>query len=323
MTSFINLENIKKHMHSESSMADVKPASHWSKDVVDMIMNPSESQSGIPIHYLNFQNDLRFRLGEVSIWAGVNGHGKSMVLNQFVLFGMFSEKFGIISPEMTPTRQLQRFTYQACRARHPNPDQMEAFHKYTDNRLWIYDQQGTIKCEVLFACVRYMAIELGIKHVVIDSMMKFVRGEDSYNEQKEFVDQLTRLAKDFNIHVHLVCHSRKSQKEGDIPDKFNIKGSGAITDLVDNVLLVWRNKDKEKKLSSQKISQTDRYAIEGDPDSGLICVKQRHHDWEGSIWLNYHSPSMLLLNEARTPNSIDWVQLLKSENKANGGAHVQ
>ena len=41
--------------------------------------------------------------------------------------------------------------------------------------------------------------ELKIGHVVIDSLMKCVRGDD-YNGQKEFVDEPTALARDNQIH---------------------------------------------------------------------------------------------------------------------------
>lgn len=315
MVSSVKLANIRKYMNVQNDLTDIRPASDWSDEVIEMIMNPNQDQEGVPIPYNDYQDHLRFRVGEVSIWAGVNGHGKSLILNQFVLVGIFAEKFGIISPEMTPKRQLQRLTYQGCRSRHANPEQMKAFHDFTNGRLWLYDQQGAIQPAVLYACIRYMAGELDIKHVIIDSMMKCIQKEDDMNEQKAFVNQLTNLAKELGIHIHLVCHSRKGQSEGAMPDKFNIKGSGAITDLVDNVLLVWRNKDKEKKLSSQKISHQDRIAIEADPDAGLICVKQRHHDWEGSIWLNYHSPSMLLLNNQQAPSQINWVELLEAQKK--------
>lgn len=316
MATKASIAGIKRYLDYGQETQDIKPASTWSDEVLDMIVNPKSDETGLPIHYLNYQDDLRFRPSEVSIWAGVNGHGKSMVLSQFVLAGLFQERFGIISPEMKPTRQLQRMTYQACRMRHPNPDQIKAFHAFTDNRLWLYDQQGQLDKRMLFACVKYMAIELGITHVIIDSLMKCLKNEDDYNEQKAFVNYLCTIAQDLNIHIHLVCHSRKGDREGTVPDKFDIKGTGAITDLVDNVLIVWRNKGKEKKLQRNSISDIDRRKAEDEPDSGLMCVKQRHHDWEGAIWLKYHAPSMNLLNGHDAPQSVDWVLVNNSSRAA-------
>lgn len=307
MAKVINIENINRYLDYGQEVHDIKQASDWSSEVIDLIMNPESSQTGLGIHYVNYNDSLRFRPQEVSIWAGINGHGKSMVLSQFILAGMFEAKFGTISPEMTPLRQLQRLTFQACRMRHPNPDQAQAFHRFTDDRLWFYDQQGRVSKPMLFACMRYMAIELGITHIIIDSLMKCIHKEDDYNEQKEFVNDLCQVAKDLNVHIHLVCHSRKSESEKKMPDKFDIKGTGAITDLVDNVLIVWRNKGKEAQLNKKNLSDSDRRKVEDAPDSALICVKQRHYDWEGVINLNYHAPSLLLLNGVKEPVHVDWV----------------
>jgi twinkle protein len=38
---------------------------------------------------------------------------------------------------------------------------------------------------------------------------------------------------------------KKPQNEAQIPDKHDTKGSGSITDQVDNLFMVWRNKPKE------------------------------------------------------------------------------
>lgn len=310
MARKITMQNIQKHIGQSPELADIKPASEWCDDVIDTIMNPNTEQSGVAIHYLDYEDCLRFRSGEVTIWAGCNGHGKSMALSQLILARMFETTFGVISPEMTPVRQMQRMTYQATRMRKPNPDQVRAFHEFTDGRLWLYDQQGKITQPVLLACIRYMAIDLGIKHIVIDSLMKCIQREDDYNEQKAFVENLTILARDLNVHIHLVCHSRKGQKEGDLPDKYDIKGTGAITDLVDNVLMVWRNKHKELKLSKNNLSDVDRRKLEDEPDSALFCVKQRHYDWEGRIALHYQSDAMLLLSSRNKPVPVDWVETL-------------
>jgi twinkle protein len=43
--------------------------------------------------------------------------------------------------------------------------------------------------------------------------MKCVSGEDDYNSQKSFVDELTALARDHNVHIHLVHHIRKLASE--------------------------------------------------------------------------------------------------------------
>jgi twinkle protein len=62
--------------------------------------------------------------------------------------------------------------------------------------------------------------------------------------RKSFVDELTALARDHNVHIHLIHHIRKLSSEEVKPNKNDIKGTGAIADQVDNVLLMFRNKAK-------------------------------------------------------------------------------
>ena len=150
----------------------------------------------------------------------------------------------------------------------------DEFGEWTTNRLWLYDQTGTANPQTVLGMVKYCAKELGITHVVIDSLMKCVKAEDDYNGQKDFVDQLCAMAKDLDIHVHLVHHLKKPSKEGDMPDKHDTKGSGSITDQVDNLFMVWRNKPKEdawKAMGGKSNKQEEA-------DCFLLCRKQRNYE---------------------------------------------
>jgi twinkle protein len=153
-------------------------------------------------------------------------------------------------------------------------DLYDQFGDWTTKRLWLYDQTGMAFPETVLGMVKYCAKELGITHVFIDSLMKCVRAEDDYNGQKDFVDQLCALAKDLDVHIHLVHHLKKPNKEGDLPDKHDTKGSGSITDQVDNLFMVWRNKPKEDDMRAKGASSNKAT----EPDSFLLCRKQRNYE---------------------------------------------
>jgi twinkle protein len=108
--------------------------------------------------------------------------------------------------------------------------------------------------------------------------------EDDYNGQKKFLDELTAIARDKQIHIHLICHSRKLADENSPPGKMDLKGSGSITDQADNCVTVWRNKKKEALAAQGK-------ADEKAPDNLLIIDKQRNGEWEGQIALWWHRAS--------------------------------
>ena len=222
------------------------------------------------------------RDGEVSLWAGINGHGKSLVLGQVFAWFPRDVKCLIASLEMKPAATIQRMCKQAMRTSHPTTLAIDEFGEKTDN-IWIYDQNDSVPAEKILGMCHYVAQEMGIKQIMIDSLMKCGISPEDYPRQKEFVDRLCWCAKSENIHIHLVHHIRKGDKELSIPDKFDIKGAGEITDLVDNVFIVHRNKAKERA------KENNNHDKDKEPDQIIRVSKQRHGEWEGSINLWWHS----------------------------------
>ena len=84
----------------------------------------------------------------------------------------------------------------------------------------------------------------------------------------------------------------------------DVKGTGALTDMVDNVFMVWRNKPKEEAVQKSTIGTPGKFA--GAPDCILNCVKQRHGDWEGKTGLFFDRPSLQYVeNENDRPMVYD------------------
>jgi twinkle protein len=59
-----------------------------------------------------------------------------------------------------------------------------------------------------------------------------------------------------------------------MPDKHDTKGSGSITDQVDNLFMVWRNKPKEDAWKAQGTHSNKQT----EPDCYLLCRKQRNYE---------------------------------------------
>ena len=112
--------------------------------------------------------------------------------------------------------------------------------------------------------------------MIVDNLAKVVSAEDDYNAQKSFVDEMTAIARDHQIHIHIVHHLKKPSKETDLPDKNDLKGSGAIADQADNIILVFRNKAKEIATRSNKAGDKAH-----DPDQVLFVRKQRNYEGTG------------------------------------------
>ena len=233
----------------------------------------------------------RMREGEVTIWAGINGHGKSMVLSHVIAHLLKSTTCLIASLEMPLAATGQRMVRQMIGTDAPSKEFVDKALHWTDDKLWVYDQLDSVETERIYGMVVYSLKELGIKHIVIDSLMKCGVDDDDYNGQKAFVDRLCWAAKTYKGHIHLVHHIRKTKSEEEMPDKFDVLGASALTNLVDNLVLVHRNKKKENTPEAQRDDEKEY-------DAQLFIAKQRHGEWEGKFNLWFDKTS-----QQYTPNS--------------------
>lgn len=290
----------------------VRPAADYLTAMIADIGRPEAQEPCCFLPWGKTHKLFAFRQGEVTLWAGVNGHGKSAVTGMVAASMVAqSEKVCIASFEMKPRKTLHRMVRQfmGLNDMESTPEEYELlrevysqFSAICTNNLWLYDQQGTVTPDRVIAVTRYCFKELGIRQMMIDSLMKCVKGEDDYNGQKSLLDELTAISRDYSAHVHLVHHLKKGDKETDQPDKNHVKGSGAITDQVDNLMLVWRNKQKEFDL------QAGKPVAEDNPDTVIFCRKQRNGTgWEGAIKLWFDPQSMQYTGHpSSTIDMVSW-----------------
>lgn len=300
MAQTLNADSIDfaGYLRDTEGQQRVKPAGLYVQELIDSLGKVRVAKDG-RLPWAKTHEHVEFRPGEVTVWAGVNGQGKSLVTGMVALsLGTQGEKVCIASFEMRPKETMRRLLRQWSGRAFPTTEELgdpmvyretrdlaEQFRDWTNAWLWLYDQQGTTRSETVLGVARYCAKELGIRHVFIDNLAKCLRSDDDNNEQKAFVDDLTALARDYDVHVHLVHHSKKLARDEDVPQKGDVKGSGTIVDQVDNLMLVWRNKRKERD------AQAGKLVSETEPDALLICDKQRNGDWEGRISLWFDAPS--------------------------------
>lgn len=282
----------------------VKPASAWLQEVIDSFNLPAEQQ-GTYLPWRKTAALFRLRPHELTLWPGINGHGKSLVLNQIMLCAAAQgERCLTASMEMRPVLTLKRFVRQATKVREPSPPDVRAFHAWSDDRMWLYDHLGSVEWKKLIAVCRWAVDKLGITQIVIDSLMRCGIAETDYDGQKAFIDALCTFKNDYPVNVHLVMHSRKKDDEFAAPGKFDAKGTGTITDLADNVITVWRNKKKEAEREQGMVSDETLKK----PDAMLICDKQRNFDWEGKIALWYERESMQYVEHGIDPRPMELME---------------
>lgn len=295
----ITAEEIKACFTQAKSLdpVELKSAALFVEQVIDEFYPSDIQEKGIHLPWEKVAGKILFRPDELSIWTGINGHGKSQVLGQIILNTMKEGcRVCVASLELKPKRLLMRLTRQAGGLAKPTEGYIRAIHDWYSERLWIFDLVGNAKSERLLDVFRYARQRYGIKTFVIDSFMKLDIAEDDYNRQKAFLEKLCDFKNEYNCHVHLVAHPRKGADEARHPGKLDTRGTGAITDLADNCFAVWRNKDKEEKvrvLTAQGQQPDDE--LLNKPDAVLVCDKQRNGEWEGKILLWFDPASFQYL----------------------------
>lgn len=269
---------------------ELAPASQFLQDTIAAFYNKDEGL--FKSRWLALNNDFSFRESELTIVNGVNGHGKSQVVGQMMLDAMSNGvRCCVASMELKPDILLKRLTRQALCMKIPPHIEIEAAFNFYDENLWLFSLTGTAKADRLLEIFSYANKRYGIKLFVIDSLMKCGIAEDDYNGQKEFIDKVSDFKNDHNAHVILVTHSKKAESEEKPTGKMDVKGTGSITDLADNLFIIWRNKIREQALqamSNGRQIEEKEQKFASLPGALLILDKQRNGEgWLGKIGLYF------------------------------------
>lgn len=284
---------------------EFKRAQGYAQDVIALFYPPDGIEPGYTLPWEKTKDKILLRPGDLTVWTGINGHGKSQIIGHSILHWIsLGARVCIASLELKPARLLMRLAKQAGALARPSRDYIQAIHNWYADNLWLFDLVGTAKADRLFEVFLYARQRYGVDVFIIDSLMKLDISEDDYKGQKALMEKLCDFKNEHNCHVHIVIHPRKSMDESKAPGKLDNKGTGAISDLADNCLSVWRNKKKEEIAKLRE----DGFPLDAKQvevllysDGSLICDKQRNGDWEGKIGLWFDRGSLQYLNYEGEP----------------------
>ena len=264
-------------------------ASAFEGEVIDLLHEASR-QDGATLPFSDHRGKVIFRPGEVTVWGGITGHGKTQMTSfcaiDWVIGG---HSTCIASLEMKASRTLLRMCKQvANRGMLDNNLISQSLSLLGEHNLVMYDRVGKINIEELLEVFEYARARYGCTQFVIDSLMRLGVAVDDYNGQEAVMFKLVNWALENNVHVHLVAHVKKgteSLRGGRPPSGDDVKGAMEVTANAANVLLVWRNKAREEKMASGSFEQMADAA--SDPAVVLNIDKQRNGDFEGPINLDF------------------------------------
>ena len=202
----------------------------------------------------------RFRYGEVTVWTGYNKHGKSEVLNHCIVDLCWQgDRALVCSLEVQAPETYRKLIRMAMGRREVcNREERDQFRdrclRPLAQKIWVYDHVGNAPITEVLNVMLYAFQRYGCRQFVLDSLMKFEgldgEGQDQWNRQRDFMCAILKFAATYGVHIHLVAHSKKPDKQGEakIPRRYDISGSAYISNLPQNVVVVWRNRVKQDEL---------------------------------------------------------------------------
>lgn len=256
------------------------------------VLHGRGARNGATLPWAGLQDKVRLPGGHLSIWAGINFHGKSTMLKQFAChLARSGERVCCAFLEETPEESMADITQLAI----PDVDVREC-DDYIDvactwasGKIWLYNQTRMMDPQRVLALIAYAAREKRCTHFILDSLMRTGLAQDDYEGQRVFANQLTNYAMQLNIHIHLVHHIVKVD-ETQVPGRESIRGTGALVDQSHHTFIVWRDVNEDKAFDA--------------PDGLLIIAKNRGirpANWIGKVQMFMHRSGQFMRSKHDQP----------------------
>lgn len=241
-----------------------------------------------------------FFAGELSVWTGKRGVGKSTILGQLLLEAVDQGHTVCAYSGELPKEQFREWIYlQAAGPEHISYQTDELTGKRlpmadltTDNlisdwlgeRFWLFDLERNTRHdpETILKQFEYAKMRYNADVFVVDNIMSVdfdgYADRDFNRVQSRFTQMLVTFCKRRGVHTHLVVHPRKAASDTNSKvTSDDVSGSGDITNRADNVFFLTTHTVGEK----------------GKPESKplLKILKNRDFGAKGQQWLDFDKKS--------------------------------
>ncbi len=197
-----------------------------------------------------------FKRKHVTVWSGYRGCGKSSLLNMLILNAADKGYNSALWTGELDSSDVKQWLYLQAAGKQYNKASSVAGFYYTPRNIcdhidpWIdkhfrlfNNEYGSNFLQIADE-LRRLKETMDIDQAIFDNLMTLdltgVSGE-RFEQQTKLMVLLTALAKELDIHIHIVAHPNKT---GGFLRMNSVSGSGHITDLAQNVFIQHRvNKD--------------------------------------------------------------------------------
>ena len=231
------------------------------------------------------------RPGEVSVWTGDTGSGKSTVLSYSALQVARMPREGVLMVplELGAMNQTEKWLRQWAGAP-PKQFTNEQLHGYLDQigdlPLYVMNHYGEVEVNALEGTLSYAAQRLGVTFAVIDHL-NFAVGTDTDKERQkldQMISMCAKVAGETGLNIAVVCHPHgtgsTSEKDRDnrVVQMADLKGSSGIKQVAHNVFSVYhkRSSRRESTIASDGYGRTTIYCLKArddDAEEGAVILR--------------------------------------------------
>lgn len=226
----------------------------WS-DIEDIYYNgmPKGSKTGD----IQLDEHIGFMPGELTIVTGIPGHGKSIYLDQLSIGLSINSgwKFAICSPESYPlafyfTRLIKRILGKKFSRYNITLPQLQQVKTWLAERYFMIMPSQGYQIDEILSKARQLVMRKGINCLILDPWNRLEKNIPAGMNESNFIvlclTKMIEFAQRSGVHVFLVAHPTKMQKEKDginfqVPNLYNISGSAHFFNIPHNGFTVFRN----------------------------------------------------------------------------------
>lgn len=269
----------------------LRQPSDFADKVIHLFWPAAEDHVGYTMPHGRLSEKLHFRPGEVTLWSGASGDGKSQIISDCIPHWVkLGSRICLSSLEMSGEQSMRRMLKQLYGVDRPTARAISTGLAWLDQGLLVYDKIGKAGIEGLLDIFSYARAKYGCDQFVIDSLMRLGVAQDDYNGLEKLVFQIVDWTIANRVHMHLVAHARKGDKDRGSPGTEDIKGPMEIGANAFNILSVWRNRKLDDHIKAEK-DDARRAELAQKPTVIVNVAKQRNGDFEGKVGLWFDQES--------------------------------
>ncbi|HJC22018.1 MAG TPA: AAA family ATPase [Candidatus Butyricicoccus avicola] len=259
--------------------------------------------------------------GDLNVWTGRRGEGKSTVLTQIALEAIEQGynvcvysgeipadrfKYGLYLQAAGSTHVCDYDDREAGRVTQYVPKtEMQRIDRWLSGRFWLYDNRisEADEAESVLKVFEKAYRRYDCRVFMVDNLMTVracKREIDFYQAQADFCIRLRKFAERLGVIVHLVVHPRKTGGKA-VTDNDEIGGLSTITNIACACFIMHRTDEDE--------------AREYDCDATLSCTKNRAYGQLGNVALRFIPKSRRYVQRGEIEKAFGWEQIADETQK--------